>query len=131
MFNANRKPMNVTGFTDIQKQALMDLLVLGMYSDGNLASAEDARIQNLLDAIHFPSEYDQQKFTDASITRVRQHDGTPESTRLFVVGIAKSLSTPEIRRQACDALDDLLASDGQVTDQEGQFMAVVREVFQL
>jgi len=123
--------MDVTGFTDKQKQALMDLLVLGMYKDGNLASVEDARIQNLLDTIQFSSEYTRQQFTDASFTRVRQHDGTPESTRSFVAGIAQSLSTPDVRRRACDALDDLLASDGQVTDQERQFVTVVREVFQL
>jgi len=123
--------MNITGFTDKQKYALMDLLVLGMYRDGNLVSVEEARIQKLLDTFEFPSEYDQQKFTDASFTRVRQHDGTPESTRSFVAEIAKSLSTSDARRRACDALDDLLASDGQVTDKEREFVTVVRDVFQL
>ena len=30
------KYMNLTGFNDQQKQTLLDLLVIGMYADGNL-----------------------------------------------------------------------------------------------
>ena len=48
--------MNLTGFTDQQKQTLLDLLVIGMYADGNLAEAEEAKIEDVLDTIKFPSE---------------------------------------------------------------------------
>jgi uncharacterized tellurite resistance protein B-like protein len=41
--------MKIKGFNETQSQALMDLLVLGMYADHNLDSAEDACMQRLLD----------------------------------------------------------------------------------
>jgi len=47
--------MNITEFTQEQKQALFDLLVVGMYADCNLASAEDDRGQKVLDAFQFGS----------------------------------------------------------------------------
>ncbi|MEI6727854.1 MAG: hypothetical protein WCN81_16750, partial [Actinomycetes bacterium] len=37
------RPMNLPDFTNEQREALLDLLVLAMYADGHLASAEEAR----------------------------------------------------------------------------------------
>ena len=45
--------MNVIGLNQEQKQALLDLLIIGMYADHNLASAEGERIEQLLDAFKF------------------------------------------------------------------------------
>ena len=123
--------MNLTKFTDQQKQALLDLLVVGMYADGNLASVEDDRIEGLLDTIKFSSDGARDRFMNASITRVRNHAGSPESARAFVAEIAKSFPTPDVRRQACDVLDDLLSSDNQVAEKERQLLTIVKEEFKL
>ena len=123
--------MNLAKFTDLQKQSLLDLLVAGMYADGKLASIEDAKIQGLLDTSKFPSGDARNHFMDASITRARQHAGSPESMRAFVVDIARGFSTPDLRRQACDALADLLASDKEVAEKESQLLAMVRAEFKL
>ena len=123
--------MNLTNFTDPQKQSLLDLLVLGMYADGKLASIEDVKIEGLLDTIKFSSGAARNQFMDASITRARKHAGSPESVRAFVADLGKSFSTPDLRRQAYDALGDLLASDKQVAEKESQLLAVVKEGFKL
>jgi hypothetical protein len=123
--------MNLTGFTDQQKQSLLDLLVAGMYADGKLASIEDVKIEGLLDTIKFSSGTARNQFMDASITRARKHAGTPESVRAFVAEISKNFPTQGIRRQAYDALGDLLASDKQVAEKEGQLLAVVKDEFKL
>ena len=65
--------MILTELSEGQKQALMDLLVLGMYADHNLSSAEDACVQRLLAQFKFPSEYDRQQFSDAAFTRASRH----------------------------------------------------------
>jgi len=123
--------MNLTGFSDQQRQTLLDLLVIGMYADGNLADAEDARIESVLDTIKFPSEYDRDQFIDASFTRARQHLGSPQSTRDFVADIARHFPTPDIRRKAYSDLEELLSSDNKVVDKESQLLAIVREEFKL
>jgi len=123
--------MNLFGFTDQQKQTLLDLLVIGMYADGDLADAKDAKIEAVLNTIKFPSESARDQFIDASFTRARQHLGSPQSTRDFVADIAKHFPTQEIRRKACEDLEDLLSSDDKNLDKDSQLLAIVKEEFKL
>lgn len=120
--------MNVTNFSDKQKQALLDLLVLGMYADGHLAAVEDLRIQKLLATMQFSSEHAKAQFVDASIARVRLHDSR-QSLPSLLTEIGNELSTPESRRRAIEAVDELLSSDNRITDKEREFLASVRSAF--
>ena len=121
--------MNLQGFTELQKQALLDLLVLGMYSDRHLASAEDDRLERLLASFQFPTDYARQQFVDASFTRVRQRPITAEGVRAFVGELAALFPDQATRLLAVEALENLLASDQRVTEEETRFGAVVKEVF--
>jgi len=123
--------MNLTGFTDQQKQTLLDLLVIGMYADGNLADAEEIKIEGVLDTIKFSSESERDRFIDASYTRARQHLGSPQITRDFVADIAKHFPTPDIRQKAYNDLEELIGSDSKVADKESALLAIVREEFKL
>lgn len=123
--------MNLIGFNDEQKQTLLDLLVIGMYADGNLADAEDAEIKIVLDAMKFSSDSVRDQFLDAAFTRARQHLGSPQVTREFVADIARHFPTPEIRQKAYDDLEELLSSDNKVVDKESQLLAIVKEEFKL
>ena len=123
--------MNLIGFNDEQKQTLLDLLIIGMYADGNLADAEDAKIEGVLNAIKFSSESVRDQFIDASFTRARQHLGSPQATRGFVADIARHFPTQEIRQKAYADLEELLSSDNKVVDKESQLLAIVKEEFKL
>ena len=123
--------MNITGFTQEQKQSLLDLLIIGMYADHNLASAEEAEIDQLLDTFTFPSDYERDKFSDAAFTRASRQSGSPEAIRAYVSQIAIHFPTREIRRRAYDILDDLLTSDGKVTSEESKLLTAARDIFQL
>ncbi len=123
--------MNLKGFTQEQKQALLDLLIVGIYADHNLASAEDDRIEQVLDAFQFKTEYDRQKFSDAAFTRARGQSGWPEAIRAYVTELAGHFPKTDMRRRVYEILDDLLTSDGRVTSEESQLLSATREVFQL
>jgi uncharacterized tellurite resistance protein B-like protein len=123
--------MNITGFTPEQKQALVDLLIVGMYADHNLASAEDERIQKALDTFQFQSDYERQTFSDAAFARASRQTGSPEAIRAYVTQLASHFQTQDVRRRAYDILNDLLTSDSHVSSEESQLLSVTREVFQL
>ena len=123
--------MDLTGFTDQQKQALVDLLVLGMYADGNLDLIEDEKVRKMLDTIQFSSDSTRQYFIDASFARARKHGSSPESARNYVAEIAKHFSTPALRRQIYTALEDSLTSDRKMADKECELLLVVSEEFKL
>ena len=123
--------MKLTGLDDAQKQALLDLLVVGMYADHNLASAEDVCVQRLLDSFHFASDYERQKFSDAAFTRASAHTGSPEAIRSYVNQLADCFPKREDRQTVFDTLNQLLTSDGRVTSEECQVLAAVKTAFQL
>jgi uncharacterized tellurite resistance protein B-like protein len=123
--------MNLTGFNDQQKQTLLDLLVIGMYADGNLADAEDAKIESVLNTITFSSDSARDRFIDASFTRARQHLDSPQITRDFVADIDKHFPTPDIRRKAYSDLEELVSSSHPAGEKENRLLAIVREEFKL
>ena len=123
--------MNITGFTQEQKQALLDLLIVGMYADHNLASAESERVDQLLDVFKFPSDYERDRFADAAYTRGRNQSGTPEAVQKCATQLATHFPTREIRQRAYDILDDLLTSDGRITSEESQLLTATKAAFQL
>jgi hypothetical protein len=123
--------MILTGFNDQQKQTLLDLLVIGMYANGNLADAKEAKIEAVLKSINFPSDSARDRFIDASFTRARQHLGSPQLTGEFVADIARHFPTPDIRQKAYDDLGDLLSTDKSGAEKDGQLLAIVKEEFKL
>lgn len=123
--------MNITGFTQDQKQVLLDLLIVGMYADHNLASAEDGRVERLLDTFAFPSDYERDRFSDAAFARASRQSGSPEAIRACVSQVAGHFPTREIRQRAYDILEDLLTSDGKVTSEESKLLSAAKDIFQL
>ena len=122
--------MNLTGFNDQQKQTLLDLLVIGMYANGNLADAKETKVESVLNTIKFPSDSARERFLDACFTRARQHLGSPQLTRDFVADIASHFPTQDIRQEAYSDLEDLLSSDKD-TQKDSQLLAIVKEEFKL
>ena len=123
--------MSLTEFTDQQKQALVDLLVLGMYADGNLDLIEDEKARRVLDSIQFSSDSARQYFLDASFARARKHGADPKTTRSYLSEIARSFPTPALRRKVYTALEDSLTSDRQLAGKEQELLVVVMEEFKL
>ncbi|MBC8096380.1 MAG: TerB family tellurite resistance protein [Akkermansiaceae bacterium] len=123
--------MDFSGYTKSQKEALVDLLLYGMYLDGNLSAIEDRRIGELLATMEFPSEDAQQRFLDAAYTRTRQRSVTEEGIRSFVTEVARNFSTPDLRRRTFNLLESMVSSDNNVIDKERTLLALVREEFKL
>src|SRR2546426_4414219 len=123
--------MNISSLSEPQRQALLDLLVLGMYSDDNLTMAEDAVVQSLLDTFQFDSDYSRNRYLDASIARVREKTQTTDSERAYAVSLAQNFDSPEDQRTVYETLERLLASDDGVSAKESRLLSVVKEVFKM
>lgn len=123
--------MNVSDFTKPQLQAFLDLLVLAMYADGQLCSAEDERVERLFSAMGLDPGYDREREFDASVTRVRKHSQNPEDSCAHAVELARSFSTPGQRRTVYDLLKDLVASDSELSTGESQLLSTLKGAFKL
>jgi hypothetical protein len=123
--------MELTGLTDKQKQAVVDLLVLGMYADGNLDLIEDEKARRVLDSIQFSSDSARQYFLDASFARARKHGASVKTTRTYISEISKNFPTPEARRLVYTTLEDSLTSDRKMAEKECELLLIVSEEFKL
>ncbi len=123
--------MELTGLTDKQKQAVVDLLVLGMYADGNLDLIEDEKARRVLDSIQFSSDSARQYFLDASFARARKHGASPKTTRTYISDIGKNFPTPAARRLVYTTLEDSLTSDRKMAEKECELLLIVSEEFKL
>ena len=122
--------MNIKNLTEQQKEALLDLAMLAMYADGNLADAEDARVRRLVGAMGFATEYDCERQYDASVSRVRRNMPSAEAGRQHAAALARSFTTREERLQVLEVLDELVTSDRHVSLQETSLLSAVREALQ-
>lgn len=122
--------MNPKDFTESQRQAVLDLLVLAMYADGHLASAEENRVQRWLTAQGYGTEANRDRQFDAAVTRVRPHTETAIKIAQYAITLARQFTSREHRRRVHDVLEDLLASDQQVAAPESAFLAAIKEQFQ-
>ncbi len=120
--------MKLADLADQEKQAFLDLLVLAMYADGHLASAEDERIVKVLTAFGFESEYDRGKQLDASVTRARQRAETRDAARHYAASLAETFTSPDTKQAVFNALAELVAADSRVSPEEKSFLGVIREV---
>src|SRR5438045_6099786 len=123
--------MEITRLTDLQRQALLDLLILAMYADGHLDLGEDARLERLLVSMGFETEYDRDRQMDDSITRLREYSKNPQVARERAVQLAKSFTDSEQCRGVYQLVEQQVNSDTKVVPAEHEFLSAVRQALQL
>jgi hypothetical protein len=123
--------MSFESFTNPQRMALLDLLVLGMYADGHLALAEDNRLNEILTAMGWETAHDRNQQFDAAVTRIRQSSQTADAVAAHATRLAQNFTTQSHRGMVYDLLKDLLSSDQQVVPPESRFLSVVKGVLKI
>jgi len=123
--------IDLQDFSEPQRRALLDLLVLATYLDRHLGADEDARVRRLLTAMGWDNPYDRRRLVHEATNRVRRHAEDPELARKHSVKLARLFLTQAQCRQVCELLEELVACDGDVTPEERRFIQELRDVFQV
>lgn len=118
-------------FTEPQRRALLDLLSLARYLDGHLDAIEDARLEIVLIALGYDTEYDRQRELDAAVTRVRPYTQPPTLARTHAIELAKHFTEREQQRKVYAALESIVTSDAHITTGESQLLEELRSRFRL
>jgi len=117
LFGAGQNPSD--GLTQGQREAIVDLLVFGMYSDRTVSLAEDQLIQRRLEAMDWQSVETIDQYYDRAVTRVRDIlDGGAATRQRFLDGVAERLGPMETREKAFSLCRQLFLSDGTESEDE-------------
>ncbi|MGH8046975.1 MAG: hypothetical protein ACREKL_06990 [Chthoniobacterales bacterium] len=120
--------MSTDSLTQPQREALISILVLGMYSDGLLSLAEDESLNKFLDSIQWESGTGRTVFLTDAITEVTSINNDVDLAD-YIERNASAFDTAEARKSALDALTGFLKVDG-IAEAEAPLLAKISEAFE-
>ncbi|MBE9066233.1 hypothetical protein IQ260_06165 [Leptolyngbya cf. ectocarpi LEGE 11479] len=123
----NQQP---SGVTQTQREAMVDLCLLGMYSDSKLSVDEQDFLDEEFDKLSWESGISFGSYLQRVIPKVRSATNDVQEREEFLQDIAQRLGDDGFKQTAIDALQNLLAADGMV-QLESTFMAAVSKAMSL
>lgn len=122
LFKQNFSELNQT-----QKEALVDLCLLGMYSDALVSLAEQDFIEDESTQLKWESGISLNGYLQRTIPKIRSVRNDVQKARELLQDIKQRLGNDEIKRKAIDELEKLLSTDGMVQLEEA-FLAEAKTV---
>ncbi|HLP91075.1 MAG TPA: hypothetical protein VK184_21145 [Nostocaceae cyanobacterium] len=110
-----------------QKEALVDLCLLGMYSDDLISLAEQDFIADESAQLKWESGISLSGYLQRTIPKVRAVKNDAQKTRQLLQDIADRLKDQELKSKAVEELEKLLVVDGLVKLEE-EFLGEVKQV---
>ena len=110
-----------------QKEALVDLCLLGMYSDALISVAEQDFIENESTQLKWESGISFSGYLQRVIPKVRAVKDDSQNKKQLLENIADRLGNNESKRKAVEELEKLLSTDGIVKIEE-EFLGEVKAV---
>lgn len=112
--------------TQLQREALLDLLVLSIFADAHLSLSEEDTLQARIHGIGWESEKPRDIHFLNAMHKARGAMETPEKTDAFIALRAACFTTESSRSAALEAIRSVLASDGH-SETESAFLALLRK----
>jgi hypothetical protein len=113
-----------------EREAIIDMLLMGIYFDDHLSLSESEEFKSLTDLIGWESDLDISVYVDNTILRVRNVRSSEEALTEFIRYIAERLNSAGSRERALELLNRLLRTDGK-TDTENVFFKQVEAAFEI
>jgi hypothetical protein len=114
-------------WNQIQKEALIDLCLLGMYSDDRISLAEQDFIENESTQIKWESGISFSSYLQKTIPKIRSVKNNSQKTNELLQDIANRLQDNKLKTQAIAELEKLLSTDG-IVNLEEEFLYEVKAV---
>ena len=118
-----------TGMQQREREAMVDLLIWMMYVDKVLTLPENDKIDRWAEELTWKSSTPVGQYISASTSRVRDALGDRDKAAALLEDIHRRLENEEMRREAYEACCDLAQADGQVADEEAQFLSLLKREF--
>jgi hypothetical protein len=109
-----------------QREALVDLLLLGMFADGSLKVSDDQKLLSVIEEIGWESYQTPDLYFQSAIAKARDAADTEVGTLARLRKINEGLASDEMRPQAIERLEQFLSLDGQPGVEESKFLELAK-----
>jgi uncharacterized tellurite resistance protein B-like protein len=127
LFRTKNDGSPTDGFTQTEREAILDALHYFIYVDNHLSLAEDKFIQDWANTLDWDKNLSLFSYEEQSITNARRAREDADYRNAFLNSIAARLSTPESRTIALSLLERLAHADGQA-DSESAFITAFKNL---
>ena len=110
-----------------QREALVDLLLLGMFADGSLKVSDDQKLRSVIAEIGWESYQTPDLYFQSAIAKARDAADTETGTRSRLKKISEGLASDDARQLALERLQEFLSLDGQPALEESKFLELAKE----
>jgi uncharacterized tellurite resistance protein B-like protein len=115
--------------TQPQREAIFDLLLLGMYADGALKLAENAQLFSLTEQLGWESYQDRSEYSETATARVRAANETDAATSVFLTKLSGQLGDDDVKKLALGLLSKLMEADNQTLESEAGLYQKAQAIF--
>jgi len=123
--------IDLTDFSDLQRRALFDLLILAMYADGHLTTIENELLGKLLTAIGYTQEADRQREFDAAVTRIRPCLQSIQKAKNQALLLAEAFTTRPEHKLVYATVQKIMTTDQHVSTWESTLLSELRLKFRV
>jgi hypothetical protein len=110
-----------------QREALVDLLLLGMFADGSLKVSDDQKLRSVIEEIGWESYQTPDLYFQSAIAKARDAADTETGTRSRLKKINEGLASDDTRQLALERLERFLSLDNESALEESKFLELAKE----
>lgn len=114
--------------TQDQREAIIDLLLLSIYSDSHISLTEEEALEQTIAQLGWDSAYPKDLFIQTAAPRARAASDSNETTKAFIFDRAARFTTSPAQFQAYNFVHQVLSPDG-VADPERGFLSLLSGAF--
>ena len=114
--------------TQPQREALLDLVILSIFTDSHLSIKEDEALENAFAAIGWEAEKPREIFICTSMSRARRAVDSATGESEYIRTRVAAFNDAAVQAFALDLLQKTLAADG-TAESEAEFLAKVKAAF--
>ena len=123
--------IDFTDFSDLQRRALFELLILAMYADGQLTTIENELLEKLLTAMGHTQAGDRQKELDAAVTRIRPCLQSIQKAKTQALLLAEAFTTRPEHKLVYATVQKIMTTDQHVSTWESTLLSELRLKFRV
>ncbi|HYC71248.1 MAG TPA: hypothetical protein VEB66_08590 [Opitutaceae bacterium] len=116
------------GLTQVQREAIVDLLHYCMFADNFVALAEDKFVNSVAASLTWDKAITFESYEGGSIGKARKAKESAGYRESFLKDVAARLSSPTSRALARDLCQDLYKADAKFAQAESDQLVLIRQL---
>jgi uncharacterized tellurite resistance protein B-like protein len=121
--------MSLVPLTQPQREAIFELLLLGVYADSDIRLAENDRVYEMAASLGWEGPREPREYAQLATARARAAAENETATAIYLEQLAARITTDDAKKLALGMLVRLIEADDSAADSEAALFQKARAAF--